>query len=242
MTKPMSTLPGFQYLPQYFSAQEQAALLNAVLKAAADAPFYQPVMPRTGKPLSVWMTNLGPLGWMTDKDGGYRYEPRHPQTGQPWPAMPQALLDLWDATADYPAPPQACLVNYYAPGAKMGLHKDWDEEATDAAVVSVSLGDEALFRMGGPTRAGGTTGIRLRSGDVVVLGGAARACYHGVSRIYPATSRLWEAVAPDTLEAAQAPSVAAPASAADGLLCDAAPPQPVGRINLTLRRVTPPEA
>lgn len=179
---------GFRLLPQRLDAAAQAALIAQVLARVKAAPLYQPCMPRSGQPLSVRMTNFGPLGWIADK-AGYRYEPVHPVTGEPWPAMPQALLDLWDAETGWPDPPQACLVNWYGPDARMGLHVDRDEDAWDAPVVSVSLGDEAVFRLGGPTRRGATRSVRLASGDVVVLGGAARRFHHGVDRIRPGTSR-----------------------------------------------------
>lgn len=182
---------GFRFLPGYFSRAEQEALMAAVTKAAeGPAPFYQPTMPRTGQPLSVTMTNFGPLGWVTDREKGYRYEPVHPVTGQPWPDIPAALMTLWEDVARYPAPPEACLVNYYRETSRMGLHVDFDEQATDAAVVSVSLGDKARFRVGGPERKGPTASMILSSGDVVVLGGAARRSYHGVDRICPGTSTL----------------------------------------------------
>jgi len=181
---------GFRRLEGYFDREAQAALVEAVRAGVKAAPLYRPGMPRTGKKLSVRMTNFGPLGWMTDKQGGYRYEPVHPVTGEPWPDMPPALLALWRAVTDYPAPPEACLVNFYDADARMGLHVDWDEEATDAPVVSVSLGDDALFRLGGAKRGGKTRSMRLVSGDVVVLGGASRRFFHGVDRIYPGTSDL----------------------------------------------------
>lgn len=209
---PFTPLDGFRLLPGHFDRTAQLALVEAVIAGLETAPFYRPAMPRTGAPLSVTMTNFGPLGWLTDKEKGYRYEPAHPVTGAPWPDMPPALTELWDMVADYPAPPEACLVNYYAPDARMGLHVDWDEDATDAAVVSVSLGDRARFRIGGPERKGRTASMILSSGDVVVLGGAARRCHHGVDRIYPGTSTL--------------------------LPRDIFPEG--GRINLTLRRVTVP--
>ena len=171
------------------------------------APLFQPVMPRTGKPLSVRMTNCGPLGWVADR-AGYRYQPQHPVTGEAWPAMPERLTALWDEVAAYALPPEACLVNFYEETARMGLHQDRDEEDLGAPVVSVSLGDDCLFRIGQTTRGGRTVSIRLHSGDVVVLGGEGRLVYHGVDRIYPATSTLLK----------------------NG-----------GRINLTLRRVRPPE-
>ncbi len=193
--KPESqTIPpdGFRYLPEWFDRPAQEALVAEVLAALEDAnaPFYQPSMPRTGAPLSVKMSNMGPLGWVTDKVGGYRYEPVHPETGAAWPAMPSALMALWEAVAGAEVPPQACLVNWYQSHSKMGLHVDWDEEATDVAVVSVSLGDPARFRVGGPQRGGRTASLKLSSGDVVVLGGAARRAYHGVDRIYAGQSTL----------------------------------------------------
>lgn len=186
----MTPPDGFRYLPGYFDRPQQAALVEAVLEAVKTVPFYRPCMPRTGQPMSVTMTNFGPLGWVTDKDKGYRYEPAHPEAGAPWPAPPEPLTDLWDMVAAYPAPFEACLVNYYRETSRMGLHIDRDEAATDAAVVSVSLGDKARFRLGGPTRKGKTHSLILSSGDVVVLGGEARRCYHGVDRIYPGTSTL----------------------------------------------------
>ena len=98
--------------------------------------------------------------------------------------MPTPLLEVWDEVADYPAPPEACLINYYAAGAKMGSHRDADEEDDAAPVVSVSLGDDATFHVGGSRRADPKQRLVLRSGDVVVLGGAARMAYHGIDRIH----------------------------------------------------------
>ena len=186
-----SSLPqGFAHYPLYFDVMQQASLIESVRMGVAQAPFFQPTMPRTGAPLSVVMSNFGALGWVTDKMGGYRYEAQHPKTGNPWPELPQALLDLWYATTDYPAPPEACLINWYREGSKMGLHVDNDEHDLQAPVVSVSLGDPALFRLGGHKRGGKTYGIKLLSGDVVVLAGAARLCYHGVSKVYFGESAL----------------------------------------------------
>lgn len=156
----------------------------------ARAPFFRPAMPRTGKPFSVEMTNLGPLGWVSDRDGGYRYQATHPVTGQAWPAIPKRLLDLWQAVANYPVLPEACLVNRYRDGAKMGLHVDGDERDRTAPVVSVSLGDSAVFRLGGAQRAGPTSSLKLNSGDVVVLGGPSRHFYHGIDRVLPGSSTL----------------------------------------------------
>ena len=181
---------GFRHLPGHLSPARQAELLSHVMSVLAEAPLYVPTMPRTGKPLSVRMTNCGPLGWVSDKAGGYRYEAEHPLTGGPWPAMPDLLLRLWREVAGYPAPPEACLVNYYGPGARMGSHRDEDEAEIRAPVVSVSLGDDATFHVGGLQRSGPKWRLRLRSGDVVVLGGAARRAYHGIDRIHPGTSTL----------------------------------------------------
>jgi alkylated DNA repair protein (DNA oxidative demethylase) len=185
----MAMIEGFRLLPEYFSPAAQRKLVAEVLAEIGRAPLYRPVMPRTGKPLSVMMTNFGSQGWMSDR-AGYRYQAHHPETGMPWPAIPQTLLDLWNGVSGYAAPPEACLVNRYAPGARMGLHVDADEDAKDAPVVSVSLGDRALFRVGGLQRNDPTSSLRLASGDVVVLGGASRHAYHGIDRIYPGTSQL----------------------------------------------------
>lgn len=195
MAEPAPALPanfpdGFAHYPLYFSPDEQIALIEAVKDATQTAPFFQPTMPRTGTPLSVVMSNFGPLGWVTDKARGYRYDPTHPKTQTPWPPLPEALQRLWDDVSGWSAPPEACLINWYREGSKMGLHVDNDERATNAPVVSVSLGDPAMFRLGGPKRGGKTHGIKLFSGDVVVLAGQARQCYHGVSKVYYGESAL----------------------------------------------------
>jgi alkylated DNA repair protein (DNA oxidative demethylase) len=150
----------------------------------AAAPLYTPRMPKSGKPLSVRMTNCGSLGWVTD-EAGYRYQPVHPQTGKPWPAMPDILVDAWKALARYPHLPESCLVNYYGPAAKMGLHQDRDERDFEAPVVSLSLGDTCVFRIGGMSRKDPTRTLQLASGDAIVLGGKARLAFHGVDRILP---------------------------------------------------------
>jgi alkylated DNA repair protein (DNA oxidative demethylase) len=181
---------GIRYLPDRYDRAAQAALVEDIRKVVEAAPLYTPAMPRTGKEMSVRMTNCGELGWVTDKELGYRYQPTHPVTGEPWPPIPQTLLDLWREVAEHPLSPQACLVNFYSDSAKMGLHQDRDESDFSAPVVSVSLGDDCLFRVGGTKRADPTQSFRLRSGDVVVLGGEGRLAFHGVDRIYPGTSTL----------------------------------------------------
>ena len=150
-------------------------------------------MPRTGKPMSVRMSNCGALGWLTDKEGGYRYQPHHPDTGEAWPAMPQTLINLWNDVGECSAQPEACLINWYEPGAKMGLHVDRDEDVFDAPVVSVSLGDDAWFRIGGTKRNDKTARLLVKSGAVLVMGGASRLAYHGVDRIIARTSDLLDA-------------------------------------------------
>ena len=186
----MSRLEGFRHLSGYLSQARQGELLGHLRSVMAEAPLYAPTMPRTGKPFSVRMTNCGPLGWVSDKAQGYRYQAQHPLTGRPWPPMPELLLEVWREVANYPVPPEACLVNYYATGAKMGSHRDEDEEEIRAPVVSISLGDDATFHIGDLERAGPKRRLLLRSGDVVVLAGAARMAYHGVDRIHPGTSTL----------------------------------------------------
>jgi len=179
---------GFQLLPGALDAEAQASLAAEVMAALEAAPPYRPITPG-GQPMSVRMSNLGPLGWTTDAKG-YRYAPLHPVTGEPWPPIPQRLLDLWNGITGAPAPPDACLVNLYGPEARMGLHRDTDEADFAFPVLSVSLGDTALFRLGGPSRKDPTRSFRLASGDVCVLAGPARLWFHGVDRILPGSSRL----------------------------------------------------
>ncbi|HEU4985832.1 MAG TPA: alpha-ketoglutarate-dependent dioxygenase AlkB [Rhizobiaceae bacterium] len=198
--------PGVRHFPGFLDTARQEALVEEIRAVVQAAPLFVPAMPKTGKPMSVRMTNCGSLGWVTDKERGYRYQPFHPVTGEPWPAIPENLLAIWRDVSEYPEQPEACLVNFYSDTAKMGLHQDRDEQDFSAPVVSVSLGDACLFRVGGTHRKDPTVSFRLESGDVVVLGGESRLAFHGVDRIYPSTSTLLR----------------------NG-----------GRINLTMRRVTP---
>lgn len=183
-------LQGFSYHAGYLDGSRQRAILAAIRAVVAHSPFYTPTMPRSGKPLSVRMTNCGPLGWLTDKAGGYRYQPTHPETGQPWPPIPDDILTVWRELADYPVMPEACLINHYAVSSRLGSHIDSDEADKAAPVISISLGDDAVFHIGGLRRADPKHRLTLRSGDVVVLGGSARLAYHGVDRILPGTSDL----------------------------------------------------
>src|SRR4028119_511590 len=183
--------PGLIYRPDYLDRAAQERLLAAVEAVIAAAPLFTPRMPRTGKPFSVRMTNCGALGWVSD-ERGYRYQPAYPETGAPWPAIPEIALEAWRELSGYPHPPDACLVNLYGPGARMGLHQDRDEEAFDAPVVSLSLGATAIFRIGGLERRDPTRPIRLRSGDAVAFGGPSRLVFHGIDRLVPEGSGLVE--------------------------------------------------
>ena len=173
----------------YLSPERQTTLLAALREILAEAPLFQPRMPRTGKPFSVRMTNCGPLGWVSDEKG-YRYQATHPETGRPWPAMPAIITDTWADLSGYPHPPEACLINYYEGKAKMGLHQDRDEADFDAPVVSLSLGDTAHFRIGGTSRKDPTRSFRLVSGDAMTLEGPGRLAFHGVDRIVAGSSDL----------------------------------------------------
>lgn len=179
---------GFQYHPAALTRAEQDALTAEVFAAAAEAPFFQPVTP-SGKPMSVRMTGFGPLSWVTDAKG-YRYEAAHPRTGKPWPPMPALLLELWRRYAPEAPPPDACLANLYRGGAKMGLHQDKDERDFSAPVLSVSLGDAAVLRIGGTARGGPTTSLKLNSGDVCLLSGEARLAFHGIDRVLEGSSTV----------------------------------------------------
>ena len=176
-------------LPGYLSLDLQRGLVKKIRGVLDRVPLYSPAMPRSGSPYSVRMSNCGSHGWVSDRSG-YRYTPEHPVTGAPWPAMPQMILDLWHEATGAGFAPQACLINYYGPRARLGLHRDEDEEAREAPILSISLGDTALFRIGGPERRNPTRSVWLASGDLIVLEGPSRNWFHGVDRILPHSSRL----------------------------------------------------
>src|SRR5215471_870643 len=188
LTTPMSAA-GLRLLPGFFDRRQQQELVVALREVVRRAPLYTPAMPGTGKPFSVRMTNCGPLGWVSDPHG-YRYQPMHPLTREPWPPIPEILMRAWAELADYSAPPQACLVNYYGPTARMGMHQDRDEEDFAAPVLSISLGATCRFRIGAAVRSASTRSFLLRSGDALLLGGASRLAFHGVDRIAAGTSTL----------------------------------------------------
>ncbi|MEO1952761.1 alpha-ketoglutarate-dependent dioxygenase AlkB [Thioclava sp.] len=178
---------GFRHYPGWLDLDEQKALIETLRGVVTQAPLFSPMTPY-GKSMSVRMTSAGRFGWISDRRG-YRYSETHPD-GQPWPAIPQPILDIWEAVAGTPRAPECCLINFYGEGAKMGMHQDRDEQDFDQPVVSVSLGDDGLFRIGNKTRGGKTESIWLHSGDVMVMGGEARLLYHGIDRVKPGTSPL----------------------------------------------------
>jgi alkylated DNA repair protein (DNA oxidative demethylase) len=165
----------------------QREMVDAVRRVVERAPLFSPMTPH-GRPMSVRMTSAGMFGWHADRQG-YRYLRAHPD-GTPWPAIPAPVLAVWSALAPTAPDPECCLVNFYGADARMGMHQDRDEATFDWPVLSISLGDDALFRIGNITRGGKTESLWLSSGDVVVMGGAARLVHHGIDRIRPGTSRL----------------------------------------------------
>jgi DNA oxidative demethylase len=166
-----------------FAGGMAAALVEGIGQVAAAAPFRHLVTPG-GYSMSVAMTNCGRLGWVSDRRG-YRYDPVDPDSGKRWPELPPVFLELAQRAAaeggfpDYD--PDACLINRYRAGAKLGLHQDRDEDDQWAPIVSVSLGLPAVFLWGGKRRADPLRRLRVENGDVAVWGGPARFVYHGVA-------------------------------------------------------------
>jgi DNA oxidative demethylase len=199
---------GFFFLPEYLDDAAQSSLSRDVGSVLRQAPLFEQLMPRTGAPLSVRMSNAGEYGWVTDRDRGYRYQKTHPATGAPWPPIPPKLLEIWTGITREKQLPNLCLINFYDSHAKLGLHQDKGESSLDAPVVSISLGDDATFLLGGLSRNAPVRRLRLRSGDIVWFGGSSRLIYHGVEGIRPGSSRLLHQI---------------------GL--------PDGRLNLTLRHI-----
>lgn len=187
----MQVLPkGLRHIPNFLDFSAQKAIVDLIRSIVEQAPLYRPEMPSNGKAFSVRMTNCGSLGWVSDQKNGYRYQPIHPVTLAPWPKIPEELLNIWRETSGTDYLPEACLINFYDQNARMGMHQDKDENTFDAPVVSLSLGDTCLFRVGHTTRGGQTKSFKLNSGDIVVLSGESRLYFHGVDKIYPDTSPL----------------------------------------------------
>jgi DNA oxidative demethylase len=185
------------------------ALMHDVKHVLASAPVFVQAMPRSGAPLSVRMSNAGQFGWVTNREHGYRYQETHPETGQPWPAIPERLLRVWTDVTGEVTPPNLCLINYYDSDARLGLHQDRGDSSLAAPVVSISLGDDATFVLGGLSRKDRTRRLELKSGDLIWFGGPSRLIFHGVQGIRHGTSSLLKLA---------------------GFAED-------GRINLTLRRI-----
>lgn len=185
---PIAVVPGFDLWPQALDRATQEALIAAVLAAGEVAPFTHYDTPM-GKPMSVAMSSFGPLGWVSDKDG-YRYADRAPDGTRPWAPMPAALEDLWRELGDANIPADTCLINLYRGDARMGLHQDRDEADPRFPVLSISLGDTAVFRIGGTSRKDPTRSLKLASGDVCRLSGPARLAFHGVDRVIAGSSSL----------------------------------------------------
>lgn len=189
MTDATLNIRGFKIFKGYLGTAAQTALAADLRGVVAQAPLFSPMTPY-GKPMRVRMTSAGRYGWVSDRSG-YRYEQAHPQ-GMAWPQIPERVLEIWRDLVSAERMPDCCLINYYGADAKMGMHQDRDEADFSWPVLSVSLGDEGLFRIGNQTRGGKTESIWLQSGDVVVMGDAARLAYHGIDRIKPGTSTLLE--------------------------------------------------
>lgn len=178
---------GFSHFSGWLTRDEQGQILADLREIIKDAPLFSPVTP-SGKAMSVRMTSAGAFGWTSDRNG-YRYAPTHPN-GTPWPEIPASLRGIWAALLPEARAPECCLINFYSEAAKMGLHQDHDEADFSQPVLSISLGDDGLFRIGNKTRGGSTQSLWLRSGDVMIMGGEARLNYHGIDRIAAGTSTL----------------------------------------------------
>ena len=178
-----------------FAEPDAAALVEAIERVVAAAPFRRMVTPG-GYTMSIAMSNCGPLGWVTDRSG-YRYTTTDPTTDRPWPPLPAVFRDVATRAAEAAGfarfEPDACLVNRYEPGTRLSMHQDRNERDFSAPIVSVSLGLPAVFLFGGARRQDRPRRVRLESGDVVVWGGPTRLAFHGVAPLpdgeHPLTGR-----------------------------------------------------
>lgn len=173
---------GLLYYPRYLNEGQRAVILSDIKNIILKSPFFQPVMPKTAKPFSVKMTNVGTTGWVSDRSG-YRYQQTHPITQEAWQPIPQSLLTLWHELITGYAP-DCCLINLYHEGSSMGLHCDKDEKDLTASVLSISLGASALFRHGGTERNHPTSSFKIYDGDIIILSNESRLIYHGIDKIF----------------------------------------------------------
>ena len=185
--EPTLSIRGVNFWDSWLSKSRQFQILKDLRAIVAKAPLFKPVIPG-GKKMSVRITSARDLGWVADSSG-YRYEPKHPD-GINWPPIPQSVLEVWEILSGSSRKPDCCLLNFYQAGARMCMHQDLDEANLTEPVISISLGDDALFRIGSPTKGGKTDSILLRSGDVIRLGEEARLIYHGIDRINSGSSTL----------------------------------------------------
>ena len=184
---PTHSIRGIEVFEGALNRAAQLQMVEELREVARAAPMAAQMTPH-GKRMSVRMTSAGDCGWVSDRTG-YRYE-KSRQNGHAWPPIPKSVVEAWDKLSGCARRPECCLVNYYGKGARMGMHRDADEADYSFPVVSISLGDRALFRIGSLSRGGGTESIWLSSGDVLVMGGEARLIYHGVDRIDFGSSAL----------------------------------------------------
>ena len=187
VSKPTVKVGDISVFKEFLSVSDQLCLVDDLRQVAEQAPVFS-LKTKSGKAMSVRVTAAGEFGWFSNHQG-YRYVSAHP-SGTTWPEIPTSIMAIWQALAGHAPSPECCLINYYGEGARMGLHQDRDEANFNWPVVSISLGDDALFRVGSQERTGKTSSIWLQSGDVAVMGGAARLNYHGVDRIKFGSSQL----------------------------------------------------
>lgn len=178
---------GVEIYEGFLTPAAQSSMVDDIRRVVQQAPLVRPVTAR-GRAMSVRMTAAGTFGWVSDRQG-YRYDRLHPGGGA-WPPIPASVLEVWHRVGPASRAPDCCLINFYDDAARLGLHQDRDEADYSWPVVSISLGDDALFRIGNQTRGGSTESLWLRSGDVVVMGGEARLIHHGVDRVRPGSSML----------------------------------------------------
>jgi len=184
--KPIN-LNGSLIYPAYLDVEAQESLVEDLRKIASVAPFRQ-FDTRSGRKIGVRMTSAGDYGWFSDHKG-YWYEKKQPD-GAAWPEIPLSLLQIWQDLAGVDRAPQCCLVNFYGENVKMGLHQDKDERDFLLPILSISLGDDALFRVGGKNRSDPTGSVWIKSGDIALLTGPSRLAYHGIDKTRFASSSL----------------------------------------------------